>query len=414
VTAIDGSKNYLIASDTAAQVSSLFNTPLRLFSSKGRTFYANTQAPAVPSSLPILTVLGLNDFNRFSTPRVSGPTGPAKVTTGAIGDVPVTGLLSPRALWSIYHMPSTNLGNGQTMAIFGWGITPDTVTHLRAFEHEFQLPQVPVSIRYFGSTSTPDTNDGADIEWDLDTQASTAMAPNVVSETLYFAHHNTDADVYASCVAWVHDKKGPLQASASYGECENIPGGQVVVADGLEVPGDRLLKQAAIEGRTLFASTGDTGSSCPIVGGTNGVATQVYPALNYPAASPYVVAVGGTDLNSDGGNPPQRLTETAWEFTGGGNSVAESAGSYQAGVAPTNCAFDQNGNPAAAGTLCRRIPDVAAISGDVATGNGMMITDSNGADQQGAGTSLSSPLMLGMWTRIQAAAAKKGLGFANY
>jgi hypothetical protein len=43
-----------------------------------------------------------------------------------------------------------------------------------------------------------------------------------------------------------------------------------------------------------------------------------------------------------------------------------------------------------------------------------MITDGNGADQQGAGTSLSSPLWVGMWTRIQAAAAKKGLGFANY
>ena len=43
----------------------------------------------------------------------------------------------------------------------------------------------------------------------------------------------------------------------------------------------------------------------------------------------------------------------------------------------------------------------------------MLITDDNGTDQQGAGTSLSSPLWLGMWTRIQAAAAKKGLGFAN-
>jgi hypothetical protein len=44
----------------------------------------------------------------------------------------------------------------------------------------------------------------------------------------------------------------------------------------------------------------------------------------------------------------------------------------------------------------------------------MLITDDNGADSQGAGTSLSSPLWLGMWTRVQAAAAKKGLGFANY
>src|SRR5205085_5163795 len=154
----------------------------------------------------------------------------------------------------------------------------------------------------------------AQTEWDLDTQASTGMAPNVASESLYFARTNTDKDVYASWVAWVNDKKAPLQASASYGECENIPNTSAVSSDGLETPGDKLLKQAAIEGRTLFASTGDTGSSCPIVpAGTNGAATQVWPGLNYPSASPYAVAVGGTDLNSDGANPPQRLSETAWE-----------------------------------------------------------------------------------------------------
>ena len=44
----------------------------------------------------------------------------------------------------------------------------------------------------------------------------------------------------------------------------------------------------------------------------------------------------------------------------------------------------------------------------------MLITNDSGSDEQGAGTSLSSPLWLGMWTDIQAAAAGKGLGFANY
>ena len=49
----------------------------------------------------------------------------------------------------------------------------------------------------------------------MDTQASTGMAPNVMSENLYFAHHNTDADILASIAGWVNDRKGPLQASAS-------------------------------------------------------------------------------------------------------------------------------------------------------------------------------------------------------
>ena len=48
------------------------------------------------------------------------------------------------------------------------------------------------------------------------------------------------------------------------------------------------------------------------------------------------------------------------------------------------------------------------MSGDVFTGNGLMITDDAGIDQQGAGTSLSAPLWLGIWTRIQAAAREVG------
>jgi subtilase family serine protease len=404
-TEVPGATNYVLASGTAAQMQSAFGTAINEYKAGAKSFYANAVAPSVPSSLGVSTVLGLNDFNRFTT---------------AAGGVPQTGLLTPQQLWSIYDQPSTNLGDAETMAIFGWGTTDGVVNDLRAFESEFALPQAPVTVQYYGATDTPDTSgDGATVEWELDTQASTGMAPNVQSETLYFGHHNTDADILAAITAWANDANGPKQGSASFGECENVPAAEPVIGvDGLQGPGDAILEQAVIEGRTLFVSTGDTGSSCPVVPvSTNGVATQAYPALNYPSASPYAVAVGGTVLNSDGGNPPKRLTETAWEYTGGGNSISEPAAAYQSGVAPLHCATDASGTPylPGQGPLCRATPDVASLSGDVATGNGMNITDDNGTDQQGAGTSLSSPLWLGMWTRIQAAAPDAaGLGFANY
>jgi pseudomonalisin len=412
VSSVEGATGFLLARGTAAQISSAFGTTLNRYTAAGHAFYANATAPTVPTSIGVSTIIGLNDFNRFHTPRGSAP---------AVGSVPNTGLLGPKDLWSIYDLPASNRGAGQSMAIFGWGVTDPVVPDLRAFENEWNLPQVPVTVKFYGATDTPDTSgDGATGEWELDTQASTGMAPDVTSEQLYFGHHNTDADIYAALAGWVNDRNGPLQGSASFGECENIPPAQAVVGtDGLEEPGDKLLQQAVAEGRTLFASTGDTGSSCPIAPvNTNGLATQLYPGLEWPSVSPWVVAVGGTDLSSDGAAPPHRLTETAWEYTGGGNSTAEPAGSYQQGVAPTNCTFDKSGNAyapgVAAGPICRSTPDVAAISGDVATGNGMSITNDSGADQQGAGTSLSSPLWVGFWARIQAAAKGKGLGFANY
>ena len=87
-----------------------------------------------------------------------------------------------------------------------------------------------------------------------------------------------------------------------------------------------------------FASTGDTGSSCPVAPvSTNGLATQGYPGLEWPSVSPWAVAVGGTDLTSDGGAPAKRFAETAWEYTGGGNSTSEPAGvvSHQGSTAST-------------------------------------------------------------------------------
>src|SRR3954453_11428099 len=314
VTPVESSTQYVLASGSAAQVEAAFGTPLHTYTAAGRDFYANTAAPTVPALLGISDVFGLNNFNRLHIPRVQaiGATTTSAVPTS--GNVPKTGLLSIKDLWSIYDAPSTNRGAGQSMAIFGWGVTDPVIPDLRSFEAEWGLPGVPVSVKEYGDTSTPDTSgDGATGEWELDTQASTGMAPDVVSETLYFGHHNTDADILASIAGWVNDRKGPLQGSASYGECENVGNANAVLSDGIEVPGDKVLEQAVVEGRTLFASTGDTGSSCPILPeSTNGLATQGYPGLEWPSVSPWAVAVGGTVLQGDGNTPEHRFAETAW------------------------------------------------------------------------------------------------------
>ncbi len=82
------------------------------------------------------------------------------------------------------------------------------------------------------------------------------------------------------------------------------------------------------------------------------------------------------------------------------------------------CVSTPTGSPYTPGSAptCRGIPDVADLSGNV-TGDGYFIYIDGEPSSEG-GTSLSSPLMLGQWARVQAAASKTvaskgGVGFAD-
>ena len=55
---------------------------------------------------------------------------------------------------------------------------------------------------------------------------------------------------------------------------------------------------------------------------------------------------------------------------------------------------------------------MADESGDIATSSYDIYSDELGGASSEGGTSLSSPLMVGMWTRIQAA-SRRGTGFAD-
>ncbi len=482
-----GARNYVEISATVKQVDGLFGTQENRYRAKGVTFLANKSAPSVPARMDILAIVGLNTLEHPTTPlanahrgvRAPGssvlglPTAPAQLPsipgestlTGTIqnvlGSLPglpggnplhshlsvpavsaptIPAELTPQDMWSIYDMPSNNEGQGQSIAIMGSGDSSTTVKDLAIFESEHGLPKVPVQV-----TDIPKDGDfsdtGGNVEWELDTQSSTGVAPDVKKVHLYFAQHLVDPDVESDFVKWVDDPSGPKQANASFGECETTPANATLEStippqfnnnvdqnamygtgapDALEPVAEQTLEQGVLEGRTLFAATGDTGSSCPVLvlgpdlGAGNGVANQGVPIVNYPAASPNVVAVGGTVLYPDGGNPPQRAVEYPWPYTGGGQSFFIPEPAFQAGDSAVNrpCVSDVSGNPNTSGVTCRGIPDVADESGDIATSSYDIYSDELGGASSEGGTSLSSPLMVGMWTRIQAA-SKRGTGFAD-
>jgi pseudomonalisin len=425
VTETAGAGNWIQAVGTVGQIDKLMKTTIGSYSSKGVSFLANETAPTVPAHDSIFTVVGLNTLQKFSTPKtiVGQPSTPSGA--GCLPSCDYT----PQDLWSLYDQPKSDEGQGMTMAVFGEGRTDDVISNLRAFETTMKLPKVPVQVDDVGAG--PFTDDSGQVEWDLDTQASTGMAPKVKGETLYFAASLDDADVETAFSAWVSDPNGPLEANASFGECETDPGNEVWNAepgevgqfagdgDNLEPVAEATLQQATLEGRTLFAAAGDTGSSCPlaalpVVGAGNGLVNQAQPLLNYPCASDFAVCVGGTVLYSNGAaTSPKRDLEYAWPYTGGGSAAFQAEPSWQHSVSAIDhpCVVDPSGSPYPTGTICRGAPDVAAMSGDVATNAYDFFSD--GTESTEGGTSLSSPLWVGMWTRVQAAAPAGGLGFAD-
>jgi Pro-kumamolisin, activation domain len=425
ITHMGAAGTFFQAVGTAGELDRLLGTTLRTYRSGGRDFIANDRPPQVPHGLGIVSVIGLNTLQRFSVPR-------HPVTAPGVGGL-YTDAYTPQAMWSLYDLPPENMGQGQSVAVLGAGSSDMVSGDLRRFEDLNHLPHVPVAVRHAGAGPFSD-NTGA-VEWDLDTQAATGMAPMVRRVDLYFGSTLADADVAAVLSSWVSDPAGPRQANASFGECETDPLNPITSNPALNPPGnfgqglgnnlepvaEQTLLQATLEGRSLFASAGDTGSSCPIavlpiIGSGNGVLNQGLPLQGYPAASRYAVAVGGTVLYASQGIPPQRrVLEYAWPFTGGGSTIFIDEPAYQRKVAAVDhpCLLSPQGTPYPPGTVCRGVPDVAALSGD-ALGNGYTVVNDMKLGQ-GAGTSLSSPLWMGMWARVQAAAPDQahGLGFAN-
>jgi pseudomonalisin len=428
---------YMLLEGTAASAEKTFSVHLEDYKQGSKAFYANTAGPTVPAGLGVSGIIGLNNLLAAKTDQ----------TTCAGSDC--VGLTTPQDLWSIYDQPTNiknknqDFGQGQSMAVLGEGAVSGVISDLRAFETEHDLPKIRINVDSVGDDFQDTSGSG---EWDIDTQASTGMSPEARSETLFFAKDLTDSSVLADISAWGSDPNGPYQANASFGECEEDPtsaitgdGGGVSTPLGgpagtagveFTTESENALEQATLQGKTLFSSTGDTGSSCPVVeaaviGAGNGVANQGYPETNYPASSPYVVAVGGTVLygtESTAKAPAsnaKRFIEYAWDFTGGGNTFYIPEPKFQDGVPildEQDCLTQPDGTPYTSPTPCRGIPDVSAQSGDIAT-NGYGVTMGGVNDEQGAGTSLASPLWMGMWTRVQAAAKRsKGkytLGFAD-
>ncbi|HVW81322.1 MAG TPA: hypothetical protein VHB69_10340 [Mycobacteriales bacterium] len=314
-------------------------------------------------------------------------------------------------------------------------ITPDPVA-------SGQYKQFAVA----SSKISPATAD-LDEEVDLDQESLLSTAPHA-NQRAYFDTNSSGGYVQAlsQVLADVTQGQGTsadggdphiAALTTSWGACEddftsNFPGDSIKAIEA-------LLQSLDAAGVTIFAASGDDGIyDC----GRSPNSTKV--AVDYPASSPEVVAVGATRLTAIGGNAANDGTnwsDTGWTCTspsacqassgtggsGGGESDQFAMPAYQSsgiGNAPFTTSTGKKGN---FGTEKHRlVPDVA-VDGDPASGFEILTTDqnatckgqlplfcnptSNPATLDVGGTSLAAPVAAALFTNMLAAhGATSGVG----
>jgi pseudomonalisin len=386
-TNVTTSAQLVSATGTAALVTKAFNTKLESFQLGSLAAYVNLQPAYVPTSLGgiVTGVLGLSNAAKMTLrPHANKADVSCLITATPTGQcLPAFNAVDAQ---TFYDVGSTPAATQTTVAVIAEGDVSEVPVDLQFAEQTQGIPQVPARIIHVGLSST-DTS-GMD-EWDLDTQSSTGMAGNVKMLFIYDTTSLTDSDIANAYSLWVEQGIAML-GNSSFGECE-----YQAWLDGSMAIDDNLFMEAAAQGQTMFASTGDTGSSCALAP-TNGVPASGPPMVSFPATSPWVIGVGGTSVVS--GSPSATYVgEAAWNAGGGGISQFENSTSWQQKVLPTSTGL--------AATNERGLPDMA-MAADATTG-AYMVYGQNipglGSCSTGCavgGTSEASPLAMGSYARI--------------
>jgi PKD repeat protein len=409
---------YVSAYGTASQAQQAFNTQLVQFQAGGKTRFVAVRAPMVPDSLggTVSAVLGLDNVTELHRNithiRASDELPAQRTTPSAAGTPALVSTYSPAAYRNAYDAAGTPDGYNTTVAVFTTGDDlSQVVRDLRTSEHDNNLPYVPVQIVQTEAVPNPQDHSGDD-EWDLDSQDSTGMAGNVKQLIFYNAGGNSITDLLYPFSQFAHDNLAQVM-NVSVGTCESL-----TFATGALAPLDAAMMQAMSQGQTVSVASGDAGAACGLV--TNIVtpdAPGIPSSVEYPTSSAYALSVGGTSLITD--SAYNYVTETSWLPGGGGISLFEGAPSWQSPQVPSAIVGYPisgvvGGALGTSGTL-RGVPDMAMNAGlngpdgiPGFSGGDIVVNGQHGGV---VGTSMSSPLAVGAWARMQTAHCNK-LGFA--
>ncbi|HEY0500046.1 MAG TPA: S53 family peptidase [Kutzneria sp.] len=272
-----------------------------------------------------------------------------RTDAGARSFGPAVSGLTPANLLSAYKLSSG--GAGKTVAIVDAQDDPNAEKDLATYRSNFGLPACTTAngcfkkVNQTGGTSYPTGDTGWSEEISLDLDMVSAICPQchiLLVEATSASYANLGTAVNEAV------KLGATAVSNSYGGGESSA----------ETSYDSYYNHPGV---AITVSSGDSGYG-----------------VEYPAASRYVTAVGGTHLTTS--STSRGWTETAWNGAGSGCSAYEPKPSWQT---DTSCSR-------------RTVADVSAVA-DPATG--VAVYDSYG--ESGwlvfGGTSVASPIVASVY-----------------
>jgi kumamolisin len=283
----------------------------------------------------------------------------------------------------LYNYPPKLTGKGQCIALIEFNIldkkgrvsgTGFKNSDIAAFFKRTGIPAPEiVSVGVDGGANRPGkSRTDEEVVGDIEVAGATAPGAKIA---VYFAP-NTPNGFIDAVKAAVHDTaRRPSVISISWGEAEELL--TPMFFDAL----NEAFRDAAALGITVCVASGDYGSTGMAAGAWDGK-----PHAEFPASSPFVLACGGTKLESSNGKITR---ETVWNqgprrgAGGGGISSHFRLPAYQKKV-------DAPKSPS--GFKGRGVPDVA---GNAARVTGYQVVF-NGRVRSGGGTSAVAPLMAGL------------------
>jgi kumamolisin len=275
---------------------------------------------------------------------------------------------TPNQLADIYGFPTKVNGKGECVGIIELG-GGYRVNDLNAYFKSLGInPPAIKAVSVDNGLNSPSTPDSADGEVMLDIEVAGAVASGA-KFVVYFAP-NTDLGFLDAITSAIHDTQNrPSVISISWGSAEMRWTTQSLNSF------NEALKAASALGVTVCVAAGDEGSSDGVSDGK----VHVY----FPASSPYVVACGGTKLNTTANKIDSETVwnESASSASGGGVSDFFPLPQYQKGI---NVPLSLN-----TGFKGRGLPDVAADA-DPETGYKVLV---DGQQMVIGGTSAVAPLM---------------------